>query len=571
MLRTDWLVKLKYLLSAEDKVAIIVLLFFSLVLSLIEVVGVSLVMPFIAVSTNKSLIDTNKYFNFFYTKLNIESFSSFIIIFGLFLIVFYLIRALVSIGYFYALSKFSLGAQSRISNQMFKWFIDIDYSCYISLNSNLLKKAIISEAGTVSVMVQSMIFIFCEALVLIFIYFMMFWINRDVTIVITVFLLIGGAAVLLLMSKGIRKDGIQRELIQRRYYEILGSTFGNLKLVKLNPNRELLVKKFQELSDEYAAVNVKSSVAIQIPRLTLEMMAFGMLILIIVVYTFYNPDGLSGLIPTLSVFGLGLLRVLPSFNRIITSYNNIIFNLPSVAVAYDSLNYPRENLGNEEMNFNEKIELNNVSFSYDKSRPIFSEAQLIIKKGERVAVIGESGAGKSTFIDILTGLLNPEKGQVEVDGKKLNKSNSKSFRNKIGYIPQSIYLFDSTVAENVSFESSMDRERVRQVLKQANILEWLEEKSDGIETKTGEGGIALSGGQKQRIAIARALYNNPEILILDEATSALDTETERKIMNEIYTLSSDKTLIIITHRISTIDQCDRVVKVENGKIIEVVK
>jgi len=193
---------------------------------------------------------------------------------------------------------------------------------------------------------------------------------------------------------------------------------------------------------------------------------------------------------------------------------------------------------------------------------------LKIKKGSSIAFIGESGSGKSTLVDIIMGLSNPNNGSIFSDGVQIKETNLKSWRRKIGYIPQSVYLFDGSIGENITFGAIYDRDKVNLILQKVSLNSFLKSK-DGQDTHVGENGAKLSGGQKQRVAIARALYSNPEILVLDEATSALDIATEKKIMDEIYNISSDKTLIIIAHRISTIDKCDYVYKLENGNITNV--
>ncbi|EGJ3617907.1 ABC-type lipopolysaccharide transporter PglK, partial [Campylobacter jejuni] len=193
---------------------------------------------------------------------------------------------------------------------------------------------------------------------------------------------------------------------------------------------------------------------------------------------------------------------------------------------------------------------------------------LNIKKGEKIAFIGESGCGKSTLVDLIIGLLKPKEGQILIDEQELNANNTKNYRQKIGYIPQNIYLFNDSIAKNITFTDAVDEEKLNRVIKQANLEHFIKNLSQGVQTKVGDGGSNLSGGQKQRIAIARALYLEPEILVLDEATSALDTQSEAKIMDEIYKISKDKTMIIIAHRLSTITQCDKVYRLEHGKLKE---
>ncbi|EAL6837753.1 ABC transporter ATP-binding protein, partial [Campylobacter jejuni] len=205
---------------------------------------------------------------------------------------------------------------------------------------------------------------------------------------------------------------------------------------------------------------------------------------------------------------------------------------------------------------------------YEGKKYLFKNLNLNIKKGEKIAFIGESGCGKSTLVDLIIGLLKPKEGQILIDKQELNASNAKNYRQKIGYIPQNIYLFNDSIAKNITFGDAVDEEKLNKVIKQANLEHFIKNLPQGVQTKVGDGGSNLSGGQKQRIAIARALYLEPEILVLDEATSALDTQSEAKIMDEIYKISKDKTMIIIAHRLSTITQCDKVYRLEHGKLKE---
>eukprot|EP00919_Chromeraceae_sp_WS-2016_P079500 GHVR01188114.1.p2 GENE.GHVR01188114.1~~GHVR01188114.1.p2 ORF type:complete len:245 (-),score=37.29 GHVR01188114.1:1118-1852(-) len=236
----------------------------------------------------------------------------------------------------------------------------------------------------------------------------------------------------------------------------------------------------------------------------------------------------------------------------------------SIDIIDEELKVNQEGLGDKTIKFNKKIVLKNIGFSYQE-KEVLSNINLTVAKGEKIAFVGESGAGKSTLVDLIIGLYQAKKGEVIIDDALLDKSNLQNWRSQIGYIPQQVYLFDGTVADNIYFGRKQNKQHLEEVLKQANIFDFLQTK-DGDSTLVGEGGIQLSGGQKQRIAIARALYSKPEILVLDEATSALDSKTEEKIMKEIYQISEDKTLIIIAHRLSTIKGCDKVYTIENGLI-----
>ena len=329
-------------------------------------------------------------------------------------------------------------------------------------------------------------------------------------------------------------------------------------MIKLIQNEEKLYNEFSNASYGYARANIINATLNQLPKLSLETIGFGVLVGI-VVYVLFKYKDASFVLPIVSMYALALYRILPALNRILSGYNIILFFSKSLDIMYRELNYILPKEGMDLINFNEKIELKNIYFEYTKNKKVLENISLIINKGDKIAFIGESGSGKSTLVDLIIGLYKPLKGEIFVDGEKLTISNIKSYRSKVGYIPQSIYLFDGTVGENVAFGYEYDKEKIIEVLKKANIYDFLSSK-EGVDTLVGDGGIQLSGGQKQRIGIARALYSDPEILVLDEATSALDSETEAKIMDEIYKVGSDKTLLIIAHRLSTIEKCNKVIK-----------
>jgi ATP-binding cassette, subfamily B, bacterial PglK len=236
----------------------------------------------------------------------------------------------------------------------------------------------------------------------------------------------------------------------------------------------------------------------------------------------------------------------------------------SIDIVDEELKIPQENLASDIVKFQDKIEVLNVDFSY-QDKLVLTNVNLTIIKGEKIAFMGESGSGKSTLVNLIIGLYQPNQGEIKIDNVLIDKSNLQHWRSQIGYISQKVYLFDGTIADNVYFGREPNRALLEKVLKQAKIFDFLKTKQ-GVETLVGEGGIQLSGGQKQRVSIARALYGQPEILVLDEATSALDDRTEQEIMNEIYQISQDKTLIVIAHRLTTIKDCDRIFEIKNGTI-----
>lgn len=416
--------------------------------------------------------------------------------------------------------------------------------------------------------ITSALYILSEVLVIVFIYILLIVINWQITLLLTLLLMVNAIVLIKSISKRMKKAGQKRESYEKVFFKILNSTFGNFKLIKLKGNENEIKEKFNHTSYEYSRTGTVNATLNALPKLVLEALSFSIVIIIIAYLIYSYQTDISEVLSIISVFVLGLYRLMPSVNRIITNYNNIIFKHRALEIIHNDLIYEVEDLNDEVIEFNSKITIKNLDFEYTSHRKILDNINFSIQKGESIALVGRSGSGKSTLVDIIIGLFRPSQGNIYVDGLEINNLNIKQWRKKIGYIPQSIYLFDGTVAENVAFGDSIDESKVKDSLQKANLLEFLDEYHDGIDTQVGEDGIKLSGGQKQRIAIARAMYGNPEILVLDEATSALDTDTESKIMDEIYNISKDKTLIVISHRLSTVKRCNRIFKLKDGKLRE---
>ena len=556
--------KLLAITTRQEKKNFIILIFMSIFLSVIETVGISAIMPFITLASDPSKIVGNEYSKKIYNFFDFST-TNFMIFFGLFLIGFYIFRAFYSIFYNYLLNKFAFGRFHAFAFRLFKNYTNLPYKRFVKRNSAELIKTIVNEASNLSFYIQSLLLMFSEFFTVVLLYALLLLMDWKMTLVLTILL---GAKVLFLLfflKKRIEKEGTRRSTMQSKFYKILNETFGNFKIIKLIQNEEKLYSEFSSISHGYAKANIVSNTLNQLPRLSLETIGFSVLIGI-VVYVLFEYNDASFVLPIISMYALALYRILPALNRILSNYNALLFLSSSLDIVYSDLSYTPQTEGKDFIDFKNKIELTNVSFEYNKNKKVLENINIIINKGDKVAFVGESGSGKSTLVDLIIGLYKPLSGEIVIDDKKLTTDNVKSYRSKVGYIPQSIYLFDGTVGENVAFGYEYDKEKIMEVLKKANIYDFLSSK-EGIDTLVGDGGIQLSGGQKQRIGIARALYSDPEILVLDEATSALDNETEAKIMDEIYETSQDKTLLIIAHRLSTIERCDRKIMLSNGKII----
>lgn len=561
--------KLRVITNRQDKTFLLVLLFMSIFLSLMETIGISAIMPFITLASDPAKIFQNEYSRHIYDFFSFKNSVSFMVFFGVTLIVFYIFRAIFTIFYSYLLNSFSFGRYHIFAFRLFKNYVGLPYKEFVTKNSSELTKSIVTEAANLTLYIQNLLMMLSEVFTILFLYVLLLFVNLEMTLVLTVFL---GLKVLFLtktISKIIKVQGVKRGELQSKFYRILSETFGNFKMIKLVQNESKIHDEFATASYGYAKANIINATLGQLPRTVLEMLGFGTLIGV-VVYILLKYENANFVLPIISMYALALYRMLPAINRILSSYNGMLFMSKSLDIVHEELSCSSLLEGNEDIGFEKEIELDGVYFEYTKDKAVLENVSLKIKKGDKIAFVGESGSGKTTLVDMIIGIYRPLKGQIFIDGKALDNKNIRSWRGKIGYIPQSIYLFDGTVADNVAFGHEFDKAKIEDALKKANIYEFLMQK-DGIYTMVGEGGIQLSGGQKQRIGIARALYMDPDILVLDEATSALDSATEAQIMNEIYEVSGGKTLFVIAHRLSTLERCTATIRLHRGNIVEINK
>ncbi|EKK0826332.1 ABC transporter ATP-binding protein [Campylobacter jejuni] len=559
--------KLFFILSKEDKNFLFFLLVFSVFVSFIETFAISLVMPFITLASDFSYFDRNKYLISLKEYLNIPVFEI-IVYFGVGLIVFYVFRALLNAYYFHLLARFSKGRYHAIAYKVFSKFLNINYEKFTQKNQSEILKSITGEVYNLSTMISSFLLLMSEIFVVLLLYALMLLINYKITLFLSIFMVLNAFILVKILSPIIKKAGVRREEAMKNFFEILNTNLNNFKFIKLKTKEDGVLSLFKAQSEAFSKANITNESVAAVPRIYLEGIGFCVLVFIVVFLVLKNESDISGILSTISIFVLALYRLMPSANRIITSYHDLLYYHSSLDIIYQNLRQEEENLGEEKLSFNQELKIYNLSFGYEGKKYLFKNLNLNIKKGEKIAFIGESGCGKSTLVDLIIGLLKPKEGQILIDKQELNASNAKNYRQKIGYIPQNIYLFNDSIAKNITFGDAVDEDKLSKVIKQANLKHFIKNLPQGVQTKVGDGGSNLSGGQKQRIAIARALYLEPEILVLDEATSALDTQSEAKIMDEIYKISKDKTMIIIAHRLSTITQCDKVYRLEHGKLKE---
>jgi len=555
------------LLTPRDKQHLVLLLLASAAVSLVETVGVSALMLFISVATNFSYIQTNGFFAYWYRLLGFTQPAIFVIVVGGCLIVFYGLRALINVAHIYHLNRFAQMRQYDLANRAFRHFLQLPYHVFATKNSASLAHLINASSMQITHVINGSLSIVAETATIVAIYAMLFYINWKMTLVLTLLLSIKVMLIIKTFSGRITAAGKRAHQCSLERDSIFNQSYGNFKLLKLLSYNRDHIEHFKQSALGFAQANNVSQVWQSLPRFVLETIGFFVLIGVII-YVLLRYNNAQFVLPIVSMYALAFYRFLPSITKILTSYNQVIFNKHAVVPFMQYLHEPTEQLGHTPITFRHTIAADNLAFAYDPTRPILSNISLTIHRGERIGFMGASGAGKTTLLDILIGVLKPTSGTLAIDGVPLSDATMRAWRCHVGYIPQQVYLFDGTVAENVACGRPLEKERVHEALRKARLASFVEERG-GLDAVVGEGGIQLSGGQRQRLAIARALYADPAVLVLDEATSALDHENEEHIMQEIYETAADKTLLIIAHRISTLKRCDRIFNLEGGLAHEI--
>ena len=338
------------------------------------------------------------------------------------------------------------------------------------------------------------------------------------------------------------------------------------------------IERFNKTGNILAYSQGTATAIIQAPRYLVELIAFGSIILLIL-YLMISYEGNLGIIlPILSIYAVGAIKLLPAFQQIYGSIGLIKANIAAFDSIQEDLNNSfrveseKQIIEEEYLNPKKQISLENIAFTYpSKEEPALNQLSMTIPANSVIGVVGPSGAGKSTLIDIFLGLIEPQEGQLIIDHTIINDQNRRSWQNSIGFVAQSIFLSEGTIAENIAFGISNDQidlDQVHKVIKLAHLDEFIKTLNNGVDTKVGERGVQLSGGQRQRIGIARALYHKAEVIVFDEATSSLDGVTEKMIMDAIHDFSGKKTIILIAHRLRTVQKCDKIFFINNGTVAD---
>jgi len=569
--------KLLFLLSPHERRRAGLLLIMIMIMALLDTIGIASILPFMAVLTSPNIIETNIILNKIFQASNmfgVNSNQEFLFALGILVFVLLLISLSFKTLTTYVQDRFVQMREYSIGKRLVEGYLHQPYSWFLSRHSADLGKNILSE---VQQLVNDGMFSFIEliarCMVAITIIILLIVVDPKLALIVGISLAGSYFFIFYFVSNYLIKIGKERMKNNQLRFTAVSEAFGAAKEVKVGGLEEHYIKRFSDSAQIYARAQALSRAISQLPRFILEAIAFGGIILIIL-YFLSQTGNFNSALPILSLYVFAGYRLMPALHQIYGSFANITFVGPSINKIYNDLKNLKSFEQNSDQNIivlNKAITLKNIHYNYPNSlRVALKNINLNIPVKSTVGLVGVTGCGKTTMVDIILGLLEPQKGTLEIDGKIITNQNLRSWQKSIGYVPQHIYLSDDTVAANIAF--GVDNKEINQIAvekasKIANLHNFvIEELNDQYQTTIGERGVRLSGGQRQRIGIARALYHNPKVLILDEATSALDNQTEIAVMEALNNLSKNITTILIAHRLSTVKNCDKVILLEKGEI-----
>jgi ABC-type multidrug transport system fused ATPase/permease subunit len=561
------------LIVKEHRIRFFFLAFFMLIGMTMEVLGIGLLVPLVNLLTSNDFSQSDSILEPIFRVFAARTKTQLLLV-GLFSIsIVILIKNLffVFISYY----KFRLTSQIRssIENRLFKKYLNAHYEFHLRTNSSLLVRNITSEVDQVidNVLVP-LISISVEILVVLGLTTLLMFIEPYACIALILFFGVCGLVYTKTIGPVLTKFGNERSHHRTLLLKGTNEALGGFKEIKLFSREAYFQKAFDSHTASASRLSVISSTLQSLPLLLVELWGILGLVLVVLVMLMRNSDT-PAIVSVLGLFVGASFRFLPALNRILVAVNGLRHVGPSIEILHKEIS--EMTISNTDtrkfLHFESSIEFENVSFSYNQdSERVLDQISFTIRSGETLGILGPSGSGKSTFVDILLGLLTPTAGKVLVDGDPVDLSRS-TWMNQAGYVPQEIYLLDNSIRNNIAFglekEYTSDS-RILAVMKLAQIDEFVNSLPDGLETSIGERGSRLSGGQRQRIGIARALYNSPSLLILDEATSALDVQSESEFIESLEAIRGGLTIVMISHKVSTLKYCNRILKMQDGKLVE---
>ena len=570
--------KLFFLLSPHERKRAGILLIMIIIMALLDMIGIASILPFIAVLTNPSLIETNIFLNTVYQasiKFGVETNQEFLFFLGvlvfLILITSLTFKALTT----YVQVRFVYMQEYSIGKRLVEGYLHQPYAWFLSRHSADLGKTILSEVSQIiGNGIRPLMELIAKSILTIAIITLLFSIDPKLTLIVGLSIGLAYLLVFYFVRNFLNRSGKERLANNQLRFTAVSEAFGAIKEVKVGRLEKAYIQSFSNSSQNFARTIASSQVVAQLPRFILEAIAFGG-ILLMILYKMTQSGNFNDSLPIISLYVFAGYRLMPALQQIYTSLTQLTFVGPSIDKLHSdlkSLKPLNTNHDEDVLIFNREINLHHIHYNYpNTSRTALKDINLNIPLKSTVGLVGSTGCGKTTAIDIILGLLEPQKGTLEVDGKVITEQNSRAWQQLIGYVPQHIYLSDDTVMANIAFgvePKEINQGMIKKASEIANLHQFVtDELPKQYQTTIGERGVRLSGGQRQRIGIARALYHDPKVLILDEATSALDNQTEQAVMEAINNLNKKITIILIAHRLNTVKNCDIIYKLDKGQLI----
>lgn len=561
-------------LTSSEQRGAVVLLCLMLIGMVLETLGAGLVVPALALLTQRDFAGHYPSLQPVLQALGNPSQQNLIIGGMLALVGVYLIKAGFLAFLAWRQTRFAFGMQAQLSQQLFKVYLFQPYTFHLQRNSAQLINNAVTEVTMFihNGMIPGMLLL-TESLVVLGLCSLLLVVEPWGALIVVGVLGTASGGFYRLTRGRIKRWGMARQHHDGQRMQHLQQGLGGAKEVKLLGRESDFLAQYRVHNTESGRIGGRMYTLQQFPRLWLELLAVSGLT-ILVISMLAQDRALEAVLPTLGLFAACAFRLMPSINRVLGAVQSLRYGLPVIDVLHEELNLATPKVADTpslSTTFHDVLELCRITYAYPGAvEPALKDISLAIQRGESVGFIGASGAGKSTLVDILLGLLTPDTGEIRVDGKDI-QTNLRNWQDQIGYVSQSIFLTDDTLRRNVAFglpNEEIDDVAVRHAIRAAQLEEFATSLPDGLQTFVGERGVRLSGGQRQRIGIARALYHDPPVLVLDEATSSLDAETERGVMQAITALQGTKTIIIVAHRLSTVDHCNRLYRLHEGRLVE---
>jgi ABC-type bacteriocin/lantibiotic exporter with double-glycine peptidase domain len=567
--------KISSMLTFKEKKSSVKLFLFILLAAFIDTLGVASILPFIYLLTNPQMILDNKFLNGIYqlsTLTKVSNINEFLFFCGIIIIILLTLAAALRVTSQSLQIRFYTNLEYNIGKRIIDGHLHKPFTWFLDKNSIKILKNVFSETNIIiHQTIVPVLNLISHSTIVLFLFILLLLINFTVTIISIFCFSFAYILIFYSLRKLLKKISLESLKKNEERHLIASDIFSGIKEIKLAGSEQQFVKKFSETARSFAKNQYLALIVGLLPRHFIELIAFGGIVILILVTL---EDKFLGLLPMITLFTFAGYRILPGLQQIYNAISQINFSNSNFNNLFDEFNsFKLNNLDDLKNNisFNESIILENINFNYPNSNNlVLKNINLVIPVFSKTGIIGSTGSGKTTCVDVILGLLQPQQGNLMIDGNIINLTNIHSWQRKIGYVPQQIYLQDTTIANNIAFgnhKENINKENLIQAAKIANLHEVIINKfPNQYDTIIGERGIKLSGGQRQRIGIARALYNKPEVLILDEGTNALDHETEKSIIEEISNFENKMTIILVTHRLKSLKNCNIIYVLEEGKI-----